>query len=138
MQALIQALISGISADAQLAEIFGSAPTVYLSLAPESANLPLVILRVGTGRVSHDFSGDRITSVQLTFEVIAADVNIALYAAQRLSALLDNTTLPLSTGSLLACTLAAPIQPVMPGFNSLLNALYTAAVHLNCQVFNAA
>jgi|GEM_PF-2560324 len=138
MQALIQALISEITGDAQLGVIFGTAPAVYLSEAPESAALPLVILRLGAGRVSHDFSGNRISVVQATFQIIAADINTALAGAQRLGALLDNATLSLSTGSLLSCMRTTPIQPAMPGFNSLQNAIYTAALRLECQIFNAA
>ena len=138
MQALIQALISEITGDAQLAEICGTTPGVYLSEAPESAAMPLVILRISAGRVSHDFSGNLITVVQVLFQIIAADINIALAGAERFGALLDNATLTLSTGRLLSCTRTTPIQPAMPGFNSLQNAIYTATLRLECQIFNAA
>ena len=138
MQALLQALISKITGDAPLAAIFGTAATVYLTEAPQAATLPLVVLRPGAGRVSHDFSGDRITVVPMQLQIIAADINVALAGAERLGDLLDQTTLNLSTGNLLLCTRLADIQPAMPGFNSLLYAIYTANVHLECQVFNAA
>lgn len=138
MQALIQALISTITADAELDVICGSVPAVYLTTAPESAALPLVIVHVGTGRVSHDFSGDRMTVVEVALEIIAADINTALTAAQRLGALLDGATLALSTGSLLGCVRTTPIQPAMPGFDALQNAIYTAAIRFECQIFEAA
>ena len=138
MQALLQALISKITGDGPLAAIFGTAATVYLTEAPPSATLPLVVLRPGAGRVSHDFSGDRITVVPMQLQIIAADINVALAGAERLGDLLDQTTLNLSTGNLLLCTRTADIQPAMPGFNSLLYAIYTANVHVECQVFNAA
>ncbi len=138
MQALIQALIGEITDDAPLAAIFGAAPAVYLGEAPESAALPLIILRLGVGRISYDFSGDQMAQVPVDFQIIAADMNIALTSAQRVATLLNKATLTLSAGSLLACFRTAPIQPAMPGFNSLLKALYTAGVRLECQVFNAA
>ncbi len=138
MQALLQALISNITGDAPLAAIFGTAATVYLTEAPPSAAMPLVVLRLGAGRVRHDFSGDRITAVPVQLQIIAADINMALAGAERVGDLLDQTTLNLSTGSMLICTRTADIQPAMPGFNSLLYAIYTANVHLECQVFNAA
>ena len=137
MQALIQALINAITGDAPLGGILGGAPAVYLTEAPESAALPLVILHLGSGRLNHDFAGNRITFVPVSFQMIAADINTALTAAQRLGALLDNATLGLSAGSLIACTRSTSIQPAMPGFNSLQNGIYTAALQLECQIFNA-
>ena len=74
----------------------------------------------------------------MQLQIIAADINVALAGAERLGDLLDQTTLNLSTGNLLLCTRTADIQPAMPGFNSLLYAIYTANVHVECQVFNAA
>lgn len=138
MQALIQALISKITADAELGAICGAAPAVYLTAAPESAGLPLVIFHVGAGRVSHDFSGDRMTVVEVAFEIIAADINTAFAGTRRLGVLLDGATLALSTGSLLSCARTTPIQPAMPGFNSLQDAIYTAGLRLECQIFDAA
>ncbi len=138
MQALIQALISQVSNDAPLAAILGAAPAVYLTEAPESAALPLVVLHVGSGRVSHDFSGDRITVAALALQVTAADINMALTGAQRINDLLDNANINLSTGSLLSCRRSTALHPAMPGFNSLQTALYTADVTFECQVFDAA
>ncbi len=138
MQALIQALISRITGDAELTAILGTVPAVYLTEAPESAGLPLVIVRVTPGHCAHDFSGDRLTVVNVAIEVIAADVTVALSGAQRLEALLDNATFPLTAGSLLSCRQTTPMAPVMPGFNALQTALYTAEIHVECQVFDAA
>ncbi|MGC8624471.1 MAG: hypothetical protein ACP5I8_04970 [Phycisphaerae bacterium] len=138
MQALIEALISEITGDAPLAAMFGAAPAVYLTEAPESAALPLVILRVGAGRVSHDFSGVRITTVAVAFQIVATDINTAVGGAERLGTLLDNATLALSTGRLLGCRRTEPVAPAMPGFNSLQTAIYTAGLRLECQVFQAA
>jgi hypothetical protein len=138
MQALIQAMISLIGNDAELTAILGAAPAVYLTEAPESAELPLVILHVGPGRVSHGFSGDRITVAALTLQVTALDINIALGGAQRIGDLLDDADINLSTGNLLNCRRTVPLRPAMPGFNSLQTALYTAGVTVECQVFDAA
>ncbi len=113
MQSLLQALITLLAADSELAGLAGQAVTpVYLSRAPEGAVLPFVILDVAPAApTDHDFPGARISHSHMRIICEAAALSAALSMAQRVVTLLDQTTLTLGTGILLNSAELHPPQP---------------------------
>lgn len=140
MQALLEALLTRVGSDAALAQIAGTAPSMYLGEAPENARMPFITLRFAAGaeKSEHDFAGDRITHAAVDISVIAESLATALALADRLTVLLDAASFALSAGTLLDCRQIAAPRPVRAGFDSANNEVYRVDVRLICSVFNAA
>lgn len=139
MQALVQAVIARISADAELAGLAGQAAiSVYLGRAPEAAALPFVILQTtSAGATAHDFPGSRISHVTLQITCVAGALAIAFPMAQRVVVLLDQTLLPLASGAMLGAAELYPPRPLLAGTGAAGAEIYRVGSVFYFTVFTA-
>ncbi len=141
MQAVIQAVVARLTADATLASQSASgtgqtSTAVYLSRAPEGAAFPFVILEASNAApTEHDFPGARITHIRIALVCVAASLQTAMAMAQRIVVLLDQTPLNLTSGILLdAAELHSP-QPLLAGASSAGGEIYRVATRFVFSVF---
>lgn len=139
MQSLVQAVIARVSADAVLAGLAGQAATsVYLGRAPEGAALPFIILQTAAAAATaHDFPGSRLTHVTLHITCVAGSLALAFSMAQRVVVLLDQSLLPLASGTMLGAAELYPPQPQLAGTGAAGAEIYRVRGGFDFTVFTA-
>ncbi|HMD54902.1 MAG TPA: hypothetical protein VKJ65_10170 [Phycisphaerae bacterium] len=137
MQALLEAVVSRIGSDAPMTQLVGagSAP-VYLTEAPETAPLPVIVIKSASGQIEHDFWANSISRIDLEMSITAAGLPAILSMADRLHALFDGTTFSLQAGVLLECRQISEPAPELAGFNSGDVEAYRVPIKFTCTVFN--